>query len=69
MSGCFVRPDRCCEVIHLNEVTQDDFDAICQACRKKMLAESGKEVAELSSATASSSSTASVVSDGEVPVG
>ena len=69
MSGCFVRPDRCCEVIHLNEVNQDDFDAICQACKKRMLAESGKEVAELSSATASSSSTASVASEAEVPVG
>ena len=69
MSGCFVRPDRCCEVIHLNEVNQDDFDAICQACKKRMLAESGKDVAELSCSTASSSSTVSVASDGDEPVG
>ena len=69
LTGCFVRPDRCCEVIHLDVVGQDDFDAICQACRRKMLAESGKDGGELSSSTASSSSTESVASSGNEPLG
>eukprot|EP00435_Cladocopium_sp_Y103_P020863 s2122_g5.t1 len=62
LSGCFVRPDRCCEVIQLNEVKSDGFDAICQACRKKMTAECGRDPGDESSATASSSSTESVAS-------
>ena len=69
LTGCFVRPDRCCEVIYLNEVKEEDFDAICQACRKRMLAESGKEMAELSSSTASSSTTVSVAEEGDEPMG
>ena len=56
LTGCFVRPDRCCEVIHLDVVGQDDFDAFCKGCHRKMLAESGKDGGELSSSTASSSS-------------
>eukprot|EP00435_Cladocopium_sp_Y103_P066733 s1270_g29.t1 len=59
LTGCFVKADRCGEVIHVNEVNQEDFDSICQACRKKMLAECGKDGGDQSSATASSSSTAS----------
>ncbi|CAK9071372.1 unnamed protein product [Durusdinium trenchii] len=55
--GCFVKPANCCEVFLCNTVTADDFDAICRACRKKMLAENGKDTAEESSSTASSSST------------
>ena len=69
LSGCFVRPDRCFEVIRLDVVGQDDFDAICQACRRKMLTESGKDGGDLSSSTASSSSTESAVSGGDEPQG
>ena len=69
LSGCFVKADRCSEVIHLNEVNQDDFDAICQACRKKMLSECGKDASHLSSSTASSSSTVSEVSEEGEPAG
>ena len=59
LPGCFVKPDRCCEVHYVDEVTGDDFDAICQACKRKMLAECGKDDAGDSSPTASSSSTES----------
>jgi hypothetical protein len=69
LTGCFVKPDRCCEVIYLDEVKEEDFDAICQACRRRMLAESGKEAAELSSSTASSSTTVSAVDEGDEPMG
>lgn len=37
MAGCFVKPDRCGEVIFLDEVCQDDFDSMCQACQKRMM--------------------------------
>jgi len=57
MQGCFVKPSHCMEVRFLDEVQVDEFDSICRACKKKMLQESGKEVGELSSSTASSSST------------
>lgn len=33
----------------------EDFDSICRACRKKMLLECGKDAAEESSTTSSSS--------------
>eukprot|EP00435_Cladocopium_sp_Y103_P022461 s3398_g5.t1 len=69
LMGCFVRPDRCGEVIYLNEINHDDFDSICQACRKKMLLEAGKDSAELSSSTASSSSTESEADSAEEPLG
>ena len=62
MAGCFVRPDRCCEVVHMNEVLPESFDAICQACKKRMMSECGKEPQDLGTSTASSSSTASVTS-------
>eukprot|EP00435_Cladocopium_sp_Y103_P043378 s1608_g12.t1 len=68
LSGCFVKPDRCGEVIHVNEVNQDDFDSICQACRKKMRSECGKDAGDQSSGTASSSSTASDCSVGDIPL-
>ena len=61
LTGCFVKPDRCSEVQYVDEVTGDDFDAICQACKRKMLAECGKDDAGDSSPTASSSSTESGV--------
>ena len=64
-----MRPDRCFEVIRLDVVGQDDFDAICQACRRKMLTESGKDGGDLSSSTASSSSTESAASGGDEPLG
>eukprot|EP00435_Cladocopium_sp_Y103_P067642 s272_g30.t1 len=69
LSGCFVKPDRCGEVIHVNEVNQDDFDSICQACRKKMRSDCGRDGGDQSSATASWSSTASDCSLGDIPVG
>eukprot|EP00435_Cladocopium_sp_Y103_P069853 s777_g34.t1 len=68
LSGCFVKPDRCGEVVHVNEVNQDDFDSICQACRKKMRSECGKDAGDQSSGTASSSSTASDCSVGDIPL-
>ena len=55
--GCFVKPDRCCEVLYTNEVTLEDFDSVCRTCKRKMLAEGGKELQAESSSTASSSST------------
>lgn len=54
--GCFVKPEHCGEVIFCNEVVENDFDSICQACKKKMTKECGKEGSDHSS-TASSSST------------
>ena len=48
-----MKPDRCSEVQYVDEVTGDDFDAICQACKRKMLAECGKDDAGDSSPTAS----------------
>jgi len=57
MLGCFVKPSHCMEVRFLDEVQVDEFDSICRACKKRMLQESGKELGELSSSTASSSST------------
>ena len=68
LSGCFVKPDRCCEVTHLDQVTADDFDTVCQACRKKMLSECGREGGEQSSSTASSSSTVSEPDEGDEPL-
>eukprot|EP00435_Cladocopium_sp_Y103_P050033 s357_g15.t1 len=60
LCGCFVKPDRCCEVLFVDEVSSDDFDSICQACKRKMIAECGRDEPEQSaSSTASSSSTAS----------
>ena len=26
LTGCFVKPDRCCEVLYLDEISSDDFD-------------------------------------------
>ena len=43
----------------LDEVEADDFDSICRACKRKMLAENGKDENPESSSTASSSSTVS----------
>ena len=57
MSGCFVKPSHCMEVRFLDEVMVEEFDSICRSCEKRMLQESGKEAGELSSSTASSSST------------
>ena len=68
LSGCFVKPDRCCEVSYLDQVTADDFDSVCQACKKKMVAECGRENGEQSSSTASSTSTASEADRDEVPL-
>lgn len=36
LNGCFVHPENCREVRHLDEVEQDDFDSICKTCRRKM---------------------------------
>ncbi|CAK9015988.1 Uncharacterized protein SCF082_LOCUS12985 [Durusdinium trenchii] len=57
LMGCFVKPSKCCEVRLCNSVTADDFDSICRACRKRMIAETGRDAPEESSSTASSSST------------
>ena len=59
LTGCFVKPSNCTEVRMLDEVTNEDFDSICRACKRKMLAENGKDVNPESSSTASSSSTGS----------
>ena len=69
MAGCFVKPDRCCEVVFMDEVAPDSFESICQACKKRMMLECGKEAPELSTSTASSSSTASPMSEGNEPTG
>eukprot|EP00435_Cladocopium_sp_Y103_P028140 s256_g7.t1 len=69
LTGCFVKPGRCCEVLHLNEVVKDDFDSFCQACRRKMLSECGREENDDASSTASSSSTASELEPGNSPLG
>ena len=55
--GCYVKPSRCSEVRYSNEVGADDFDSVCRSCKKKMLAESGRDPQDESSSTASSSST------------
>ncbi|CAK9114221.1 unnamed protein product [Durusdinium trenchii] len=55
--GCFVKPNKCCEVIFVDEVKSEDFDSICRTCKRKMLSEGGKEAQVDSSSTASSSST------------
>ena len=55
--GCYVKPSRCSEVRYSNEIGTDDFDSVCRSCKKKMLAESGREQQDESSSTASSSST------------
>eukprot|EP00435_Cladocopium_sp_Y103_P053229 s367_g17.t1 len=69
LAGCFVKPDRCCEVVFTNEISSEDFDTICQACKKKMMSECGNDDAENSaSSTASSSSTASEASEGNEPI-
>ena len=57
MAGCFIKPSHCMEVRYLDEVLVEEFDSICRACKKRMFQESGKEAGELSSSTASSSST------------
>ena len=57
LHGCFVKPSNCCEVRLCQTVTNEDFDSVCRACKKKMLLESGKEAQDESSSTASSSST------------
>ena len=59
LTGCFVKPDRCCEVLHIDEICSDEFDSICQACKRKMLSECGRDDGGETSSTASSSSTAS----------
>ena len=56
MSGCHVKPSRCLEVLYLDAVDSGDFDSICRSCKRRMLAESGKDHQE-SSSTASSTST------------
>ena len=57
MAGCFIKHSHCMEVRYLDEVLVEEFDSICRACKKRMLQDSGKEAGELSSSTASSSST------------
>ena len=69
LDGCFVKPDRCCEVVRVDEICGDDFDSICQACKRKMLAECGKDDVVDSSSSPSSSSTDSGEDALEVPVG
>ena len=68
LSGCFVKPDRCGEVAFVDQVSTDDFDSVCQACKKKMLAECGRDTGDQSSSTASSSSTGSEADDLNVPM-
>ena len=65
MSGCFVKPSHSMEVRLLDEVLIEEFDSICRACKKRMLQESGKEAGELSSSTASSSSTEDAAEAGQ----
>lgn len=57
--GCFVKPSRCCDVRLLNEVTVDDFDAVCRPCKRKMASQGKDDKHDQadSSSTASSSST------------
>ena len=59
LTGCFVKPSNCMEVRMLDSVGSEDFDSICRSCKRKMLAEHGKEDSVESSSTASSSFTAS----------
>lgn len=56
MSGCHVKPSRRLEVLYLDAVDSGDFDSICRSCKRRMLAESGRDHQE-SSSTASSTST------------
>ena len=49
-------------------MTADDFDSVCQACKKKMVAGCGRENGDQSSSTASSTSTASENDMDEVPL-
>ena len=63
-----MKPDRCCEVLHVDEVCSDDFDSICQACKRKMMSECGKDNLDDSSSSASSSSTASGEEEAQSPV-
>ena len=35
LSGCFVKPSNCCEVRLFQTVTNEDFDSVCRACRKR----------------------------------
>jgi hypothetical protein len=63
LTGCFVKPSNCTEVRMLDEVGNEDFDSICRACKRKMLAENGKDDSVESSSTAASSSTASVAEE------
>ena len=55
--GCYVKPSRCSEVRYSREIGTEDFDSVCRSCKKKMLAESGKDQQDEPSSTASSSST------------
>eukprot|EP00435_Cladocopium_sp_Y103_P036749 s3393_g9.t1 len=57
LTGCFVKPTNCCEVRMCHSVTNEDFDSVCRACKKKMLQDCGKDAPDESSSTASSSST------------
>ena len=57
--GCYVKPSNCMEVRLLDDVNEDDFDSICRSCKKRMLAEGGKDEQPESSSTASSSTTLS----------
>ena len=57
LMGCFVKPGNCCEVRLCNQVTSEEFDSVCRACKRRMLQEAGKDTPEESSSTASSSST------------
>ena len=57
LMGCFVKPSNCCQVRFLNQVSGDDFDSICRACKRKMTSDCSKDDNNVSSSTASSSST------------
>lgn len=57
LNGCFVQPEKCREVIYLNQVEQNDFDAICKMCKRKMAAKSRTSDGQESSTSPSSSST------------
>ena len=46
-------------MLFVDEISSDDFDSICQACKRKMLLECGRDDGGDSSSTASSSSTVS----------
>lgn len=40
LSGCFVKPDRCCEVLYLDQVNSDDFDTVWKGGRGSVLVHS-----------------------------